>query len=102
MAKNKKYKDVETSKIDEMKLKAEVKEAEDKRRQENLKKAAPRKVEELKLDFSSWYTLRCSMIPRKHYKEIIRADFEARGLSKKETCAVYDAALAKYGIKLKK
>lgn len=101
MTKTKKYKQSDVVKTEEVAMKAKIKEAEDKRRLDNIKKAAPRRVEELKLDFGSWYTLRSTQIPSRHYKEIIRADFEARGLSGKETCAVYDAALSKYGIKLK-
>ena len=88
--------------MEEMELKAQVKAAEDKRRQENLKKAAPRKVEELRMHFDSWYALRSQQFPKKHYKEILKADFTARGLSEKEACASYDAALNKYGVKLSK
>jgi len=85
---------------DDIKLKAEIKIAEDKRRQEALKKAAPRRVEELKLSFDSWYALRSRSFPKKHYKEIIWADFKARGLSQNETCSSYDEALERYGVKL--
>ena len=53
-----------------------------------------------KVDFDVWYSRRVSIIPPVHYKEIIQTDFKARGLSTKETMESYDAALAKYGIKI--
>jgi len=52
------------------------------------------------VDFNVWFAMRERKIPAKHLREIIWADFQGRGLSKKETVAVYDAALAKYGVKL--
>jgi hypothetical protein len=44
--------------------------------------------------------MREKKIPMQHLPEIILADFKGQGLSKKETIAVYDAALVKYGVKL--
>ena len=55
---------------------------------------------EPKLDFDTWYALRKDMIPSQHHKEIIRADFYARGLDENETEKTFDAALAKYGVNL--
>lgn len=61
---------------------------------EEAEEAAP------KVDFDVWHTLRKGRIPRQHHKEILKADFEARGLGQEESMADYDAALGKYGVKL--
>lgn len=53
-----------------------------------------------KLDFDAWFAARAARIPRHHRKEILRADFTARGLGQCESLADFDAALNKYGIKL--
>lgn len=52
------------------------------------------------VDFNVWFAMREKKIPAQHLREIIWADFRGRGLSKKETVATFDEALAKYGIKL--
>ena len=54
-----------------------------------------------KVDFDVWWVLTKKSIPGHHYKEIIQADFRARGLSLKETMQSYNDALNKYGLKLK-
>jgi poly(3-hydroxyalkanoate) synthetase len=56
--------------------------------------------EAAKLDFDAWWILTENKIPGHHYKEIIQADFRARGLSSKETMQSYNEALKKYGLKL--
>jgi hypothetical protein len=57
-------------------------------------------VEEIPLiEFDGWWAMRMNQIPTQHHKEIIKADFKAQGLSKKETVETYDAALRRYGIK---
>jgi hypothetical protein len=61
---------------------------------ENTETLAP------KMDFNVWFALRQKRIPAQHLREIIWADFKARGLSKSETMGTFDAALKKYGIKL--
>jgi hypothetical protein len=53
------------------------------------------------VDFNVWFAMREKKIPAQHLREIIWADFQGRGLSKKETVVAYDAALAEYGVKLK-
>lgn len=53
-----------------------------------------------KVSFESWYFVRSKKIPSKHVKEIIVADFKARGLTSKETMDTFDNALTKYGVKL--
>lgn len=52
------------------------------------------------VDFAVWFVMRERRIPSNHHKEIIWADFKARGLEAKATVEDYDAALALYGIKL--
>lgn len=52
------------------------------------------------LDFDAWYALRKLRIPKHHHKEILKADFKARGLGQQESMQDFDAALEKYGVKL--
>lgn len=52
------------------------------------------------VEFDVWFVMREKRIPPQHMREILWADFKARGLSKSETVEAYDAALAAYGIKL--
>jgi hypothetical protein len=69
------------------------------KKMESIKrKEAVKKVEE-KINFDVWWSLRRSLIPRMHQKEVILANFKAWGLSKFEKMVDFDAALAKYGIK---
>ena len=67
-------------------------------REEVLEEAAA--PEAPKLDFDAWFASRGTKIPRHHRKEILRADFTARGLGQCESLADFDAALNKYGVKL--
>jgi len=53
-----------------------------------------------KLDFDAWYAMRAGQISKQHHKEIIKADFKARGLGQCESLEDFDSALAKYGVKL--
>lgn len=53
-----------------------------------------------KLDFDAWYAARAARIPKHHRKEILRADFTARGLGQCESLADFDSALNQYGVKL--
>ena len=74
--------------------------------QEQPKKAvksapkSPLKKEESKIDFDSWFAQRSAKIPAQHHREILKADFKARGVGEEATMAEYDNALNKYGIKL--
>jgi hypothetical protein len=54
-----------------------------------------------KVDFDAWWAMNEKKIPVQHYKEIVLADFKARGLTLKEPMASYSEALKKYGVKLK-
>jgi hypothetical protein len=51
------------------------------------------------LEFDVWLAMRKSKIPAQHHREILLADFRARGLSLRETEQAYDDALAAYGIR---
>ena len=72
--------------------------------QEVLMDESPEEIQEEpeaeKVDFDAWYAMRAKQIPRQHHKEIIKADFMARGLCHAESLADFDAALSKYGVKL--
>lgn len=78
-------------------LKAQIKAMEAKKREETT----PAPQAEAELTFDSWYHQRKAMIPACHMKEILLADFAARGLGLKATMAAYDKALELYGVKLK-
>ena len=85
-------------KIDKKKdLKAQIKEMEAKKREES----APAIMPEVEVSFDSWFHQRKPMIPKVHMKEVIMADFNARGIGANATMATYDAALELYGVKLK-
>lgn len=81
----------------EKNLKAQIKEMESKKREES----APAMEPEAEVSFDSWFHQRKPMIPKIHVKEVIQAEFKARGLDKSSTMAAFDAALALYGVKLK-
>jgi hypothetical protein len=67
---------------------------------EEVLEAAPKEAAAPKFDFDAWFASRQPKIPRHHRKEILRADFTARGLGQCESLADFDAALNKYGVKL--
>lgn len=69
---------------------------------ESLKRdAVPQKIEEdVVVSFDTWYHQKKDKIPKRHMKEIIIADFKARGLGIEATVEQFDKALALYGIKL--
>lgn len=77
-------------------LKQEIKEMELKKREESAPKLQLDKV----VSFDSWYHQRKDKIAKCHLKEIIMADFQARGLSKSHTIEEFDKALEQYGVKL--
>ncbi len=67
---------------------------------EYVREEVPAEEAAPKLDFDAWYASRQARIPKQHRKEILRADFTARGLGQCESLADFDAALNKYGVKL--
>lgn len=94
MAKKGKMSDAEIKKL----LKAE----EDKAREEAVKQVeekSERKVEQ-SVTFDVWYGGRQADIPAHHRKEVIKADFRARGLEGLKTRKEWDQALEAYGVKL--
>jgi hypothetical protein len=83
----------------DLELKRQIKEMEDKLRSENAAQVQP-DAEDSKISFDQWWIIingKVSMRP--HLKEILLADFRARGLSKREDEAAYDNALKLFGIK---
>jgi hypothetical protein len=77
-------------------IKAEIKKMEDEKRKE-AHKHLPK---ETKVSFDSWYHQRVHKIPKMHTKEVIVADFRARGLGMIHTMEEFDKALKLYGIEL--
>jgi hypothetical protein len=53
-----------------------------------------------KVSFDAWWAVTAKKIPTQHHKEVVMADFKARGLSKNETMDAYNKALKQYGVKL--
>jgi hypothetical protein len=51
--------------------------------------------------FDAWWASVQKRMPLQHHKEVVMADFKARGLSKQEPANVFNKALAQYGVKLK-
>jgi hypothetical protein len=52
------------------------------------------------IGFEVWFTLRSDKIPKHHYREILKADFNSQGVPAKATMAQWDAALKRYGVAL--
>jgi hypothetical protein len=50
------------------------------------------------IDFDTWHAIRQAAIPQQHKKEILKADFKARGLGQIETMQKFDEALRLYGV----
>ena len=73
--------------------------AEIKKMEEAKRKVAPIK-QDIKMSFNSWYHQRKQSIPKQHLKEILWADFDARGIKEQSTVDEFDRALALYGVKL--
>lgn len=78
----------------EVKLAAEIK------KMEEAKRSAVVIKPNVKIDFNSWYHQRKKQIPKQHLKEILWADFKARGISEQSTVEEFDKALELYGIEL--
>lgn len=53
------------------------------------------------VSFDVWWAMVQKNMPQHHSKEVVLADFGARGLRLQEPMAAYNKALALYGIKLK-
>lgn len=68
--------------------------------QEKRKSISVKVVQDKLIHFESWFHIRKDMIPKQHLKEILIADFKARGIGNEATMAQFDNALRLYGIKL--
>lgn len=78
-------------------LKKKIKEVEDKIREEVMETIPV--AEEI--SFDQWWMITNKRLKlRAHYKEILAADFKARGITKSETKERYDEALKIFGIKI--
>ena len=53
-----------------------------------------------KMKFEAWHAYREKLIPKHHYKEILKADFKAQGVKDLATIAEFDRALKRYGVTL--
>lgn len=77
----------------EKSLKRKIKEMEDAQR------PSPAPQADEKLSFDHWWILLNKRMPlRAHLKEIMWADFNARGLGKEELVAKYDEGLRLFGL----
>ena len=88
MAKKKKAKKVQPA-LDPI---AEIKKMEAIKRKKVVNDAAK------KMSFDEWWSLRRTVIPAMHKKEVIASNFVVWGLGDFELMADFDAALRKYGI----
>ena len=77
----------------------QIKEIEQKKR--NMAVKVEVVVKEQQINFDVWWMERSPFIPKQHRKEIIRADFNGRGLGDNELKEAFDAALEQYGLKIK-
>ena len=65
------------------------------------KQALPETAQSSGVDFDAWWAITGKKLPSQHHREVVMADFKARGLSQKETMQAFDTALEQYGVKLK-
>ena len=86
----------------EYELRKKMKEMENKQFQEILSTQPEEVSSEPKvISFDEWWMIINSKVPQKEWlKEIIWADFKARGRGKKETEEYYNEALRLFGIKI--
>ena len=73
----------------------QAKEVENKKEQE-MRSDIPSSAEVL-TTFNSWFAEAQKKIPKCHKKDIIWADFKARGIKEKETKKTFNNALKSYG-----
>ena len=71
------------------------------RKIENAQPAALVSPPVVKIDFDAWWAMNEKKIPAHHHKEVILADFRARGLSLRESIQSYNDGLKRYGLKIK-
>ena len=63
-------------------------------------KNKPQEQAAQKMKFEAWHAYREKLIPKHHYKEILKADFKAQGVRDLATIAEFDKALNRYGVTL--
>lgn len=85
-------------------LKRKIKKAESEKRDEIMKtqevKVVTAGADDEKITYNQWWMKINKKVPmRAHLKEIIWADFQARGLTKSETEDKYNETLRVFGIK---
>jgi hypothetical protein len=76
-------------------VKRKIKEMEDAKREQN---SQPAPADEVQSFDHWWIVLNKRMSLRPHMKEIVWADFNARGLKKEETVAKYEEGLKLFGL----
>lgn len=54
-----------------------------------------------KVTFEVWYSMRVNSIPPQHRKDVLLADFMARGMQKEMTIKRFDELLVEYGVRIK-
>lgn len=80
-------------------LMKKLKAMEDKKRTDSMIEAAINSNNASDLSFDQWWMMLTSERPmRPHMKEILWAEFKARGLKKNASKAEYDEALKKFGL----
>lgn len=67
---------------------------------EVMKESASEMEQPQLIDFDTWHAIRQGRIPSQHRKEVLKADFRARGLLSLATLEQFDEALEKYGVRL--
>jgi hypothetical protein len=77
-------------------LKAEIKKMELERHAASSAKGLAQK----RVKFDVWFSQRKDLIPPIHKKEILAADFKARGLESEATMEQFDRALKLYGVSI--
>ncbi len=82
----------------DLELKRQIKEMEDALRKEAIVESKPDEQEGMSFD-QWWIIINQKVSMRPHLKEILIADFKARGLSKLESEEKFNEALKLFGIK---
>lgn len=67
---------------------------------EQQKRSTKESVKPTLVHFESWFHQRKPLIHEMHKKEILQADFKARGVELEATMEQFDKALRLYGVKI--
>lgn len=71
-----------------------------KEKEPEMQKMLKETPKEPMMDFDTWFAVRQGDIPDHHRKEVLKADFKARGLKHQETLEIFDMALKLYGVNI--